>query len=54
MAGFILESNRLDPSNVHLVKCLEGQRRVMAIKNMSMKQDLAKIATNFSLKKSIF
>ena len=43
MAGFILESNRLDPSNAHLVKCLEGQRRVMAIKNMSMKQDLAKI-----------
>lgn len=54
MAGFILESNRLDPSNAHLVKCLEGQRRVMAIKNMSMKQDLAKIATNFSLKKIDF
>jgi len=47
-AGFVLESNSLDPANEELLNSLKAQRRVASVKLISMKQALIDIARVFN------
>ena len=49
-AGFVLESCKLDPNNIHLLHSLKEQRKVASMRLMSMKQDLISIAKIFNSK----
>ena len=48
IAGFVLESNSLDPTNKVLLNSLRAQRKLASLKLMSMKQDLIDIAQIFN------
>ena len=50
LAGFILEANTVDHSNVNLIRSLKAQRTQLTIKYMSMKQALIEIADTFNAK----
>lgn len=47
-AGFVLQSNSLDPANKDLLNSLKAQRKLASLKLMSMKQELIDIAQIFS------
>ena len=48
IAGFVLKSNSLDPTNRVLLNSLRAQRKIASLKLMSMKQNLIEIAEKFN------
>ena len=52
-AGFVLESNSLDPANTGLLNSLKAQRKLSSLRLMSMKQDLIDIAQIFNYQNTI-
>jgi hypothetical protein len=54
MAGFILEANKIDKSNIALIAGLKKQRQVSLFKYMSMKQALIDIADTLNTKNIAF